>query len=205
MAIAFDATAGVNGGATWTHTCAAGASVLFVGCQHPTDLITGVTYNSVAMTQINKIVLPNHTNELYLFYLVNPTAGANTVSLTGGTASSSGGSTSYTGAKTTGVPDASNTGSLPTGSPITVAVTTVLDNCWLVAVSGNVVGGQSAGANTTIRTTQGGLSMSDSNAAQTPAGSYSLSIIKVGADHDMVIASFAPLLASTSNRMFLVF
>lgn len=199
MAIAVDATSSGSASATSVtvaHTCSGSDRILFVGLwvQINSDVVTGVTYNGVAMTQVGKVVNAG-TEALYLYMLVAPASGTNNI-----VASKTGseliqlGAASYTGAKQTGQPDASttNTGS---GTSLTTSVTTVADNSWLI-LSAKHTGAASAGTNTTLRIDQSGngqASIYDSNAAQTPAGSKSLQTT-TGASQTYahVMASFSP-------------
>ena len=160
MAIAFDATAhGVaNPGSslTYAHTCTGSNLLLFVGIEGDStnDIITGVTYNSVAMTRVDALPATTSGNRwFYLYYLVGPATGANNVVVS---ASSSifisAVSASYTGAQQSGVPDSSNKGGATTGTSLSISTTTVADNCWVVGYM-NGAAAASASGGTTIRGT----------------------------------------------------
>lgn len=77
-----------TGGTTlsWSHTCAAGATDLFVGIStrdkngSTPQIATGVTYNSVALT--SALTNANTNSEAEMWYLSTPTTGANTVAVT---------------------------------------------------------------------------------------------------------------------------
>lgn len=141
MAITFDAHSnGGDGSATtpktWTHTNGAGASYLLVSIVVAAggDCVTGVTYNSVAMTQCNKVIEGNGTS-LYVYGLVNPAAGANTVSVafSGAPVWVDGVGDSYIGTETsTSTPDTTGTFADPAdGTTFTVSTgsTTTANNC----------------------------------------------------------------------------
>lgn len=210
MPIAFDATG--NGGTssatslTWSHTCTGSNRILFVapqGLVSGTDNITSMTYAGAAMTKIAQVQIPTD-RLLTLWYLIAPATGANNVVINFTGNFMTGLSSSYTGASQTGVPDASNTGST-TGTSLTVAVTTVANNCWLVGNLGNSSSTAVAGTNTFGRLIPPGQGNGffDSNAAQTPAGSHSLqttfgSTVPLGG----VVASIAPFVISTINSGF---
>ena len=106
MAIALDVgtSGGNNGGGTshtYSHTCTGSNLILFVGVStnSSSDLITGVTYNSVAMTLVDKQA-GTSTNYSYLFYLINPATGANNVVVSASSSTTIySGAVSYTGAK----------------------------------------------------------------------------------------------------------
>ena len=115
--IAFDASsAGVQtttaNNISWSHTCTGSNLILWVAVTEETsDDITGVTYNSVALTALTKSGTVTGAGFSQLWYLINPATGANTVQVnrTGTTGRLTGCSASYTGAKQSGVPDAQNT------------------------------------------------------------------------------------------------
>lgn len=211
MAIAVNTTSSGSASATSVtvaHTCTGSNLILFVGLwvqDGGANTVTGVTYNGVAMTQVGRVT--NATTEsTYLYFLVNPSTGANNI-----VASKSAsdliqlGAVSYTGAKQTGQPDASTTNT-GTGTSLTTSVTTVADNCWLVMAT-KQTGSASAGTNTILRVDQSGneqASVYDSNAAQTPAGSKSLqTTTSASQTYAHVMASFAP--ATTNANMLNLF
>jgi hypothetical protein len=204
MAIAFDST--VDGGATTATSLTfafnnVGGNILFVGFlgDASTDDITGVTYNSVALTPINKIQGRRWT---YLYILPNPAAGSNNVVISC-TASHyiTGGALSYSGTNLTGQPDASTTNiSSVAVATLTTALTNVADNCWDMLIENGYDGGitPSAGAGTTYRVSDGAFQewgLFDSNSAKTPAGSVSLTTNYNGPSNKIahVMASFAPV------------
>lgn len=214
MAIAIDATSQAtsvtNTSLTWSHTCSGTNRILFVACGIPTaNTITGVTYNGVAMALLNKLQVASGSGRFfYLYYLANPATGANNIVVT-----SSGSdvlracAASYTGAAQTGIPDSQNTaynGAVAASASLTGSTTSVADNSWLISIGMQVGGPTTAGASTTsrIQVPEGSFGIFDSNAAKTPAGSYSLAIVNgdsVAREMGMVIASFAPFVASSDS------
>src|SRR3954468_16022523 len=105
MAVAFDAATdggdkgGANSSKTFSHSCAGSDRCLIVTAlgDQTNDLITGVTYNGVAMTLAAKRP-PTGDRWLYLFYLLNPASGSNSVVVTAsGTTYILTGAASYTG------------------------------------------------------------------------------------------------------------
>jgi hypothetical protein len=203
MAIAFNST--VDGGATTATSLTfafnnVAGNILFVGFlgDASTDDITGVTYNSVALTPINKIQGRRWT---YLYVLSNPATTTNNVVISC-TASHyiTGGALSYSGANLTGQPDANTTQT--SGSAVdtlTTSLSSVADNCWHMLVE-NGFDSQSvpgAGAGTTYRVSDGAFEewgLFDSNSAKTPPGSVSLTTTYPGVTSAIshVMASFAP-------------
>jgi len=136
MAIAFDATSqSATGSATsltWSHTCSGSDRVLVVGIltNNTTDILTGVTYNGVAMSLVDKQVMINNFWG-YSYYLIAPDTGANNIVISFSSASLIAGlAQSYTGVSQSGFPD-SHTIGVTTGSSINCTTTVVASNCWL--------------------------------------------------------------------------
>lgn len=207
MAIAFDSNTPfvVNPGSdTISHTCTGTDRYLFVGILIQSgQSCTGVTYNGVSMTQLVSLSTNNvSANEtIYLFGLANPASGTNNV-----VASFSGAGTrgfmasSFTGAKQTSSIDATNSGTGSSGTA-TVSVTTTSNNAWLVGYArgqSNV----SAGSSTTLRGATDNVNMMDSNAAKTPAGSYSLNFTTASNNNwGSIVAALAPTATAQVKTM----
>ena len=89
MAIAFDAqssngkwTTPADATVTWAHTCTGTNRALVVSyCTNQAQNVTGVTYNGVAMTQINALA-PGGNNKQSSWGLINPASGANNIVVT---------------------------------------------------------------------------------------------------------------------------
>jgi hypothetical protein len=209
MAIAYDAESVAlkapsgTGPLTFAHTCTGSDLILFCGCFATAgDVVTGITYNSVAMTLIGKVA--NGSEQAYLYYLINPTTGANNISVSwsGSTILRAHG-VSYTGAKQSGVPDANSTAT-GTGTSLASSVTTVADNCWVIAMY-RAAGDITAGSGTTLRGTSTTSNILDSNGAVTPAGSKTINAnSSISGGMAAVIASFAPYVASSARRLALL-
>lgn len=180
-AIAFDATVtAVNPASdTVSFTTSGTDRYLFVQTLiQSSQTADSCTYGGVSMTQIIGPVDTSSVSggeHIYLWGLANPASGANNV-----VCSFSGAGTrvidiiSYTGAQQTTSIEATNTGS-GSGGTATAAVTTLTDNDWLIGYIRSSGTTPSAGSNTTMRTaaSEGGRRFSDSNAVQTPPGSFS--------------------------------
>lgn len=190
MAIAIDATSssGAQVGVTsitLAHTCSASIAnrglVVAVLAQGGTST-SGVTYNSVAMTQApNSPQSFDGSNALSLWYLLNPSSGANNI-----VASFSGSTTgfvdgvSYRNFATSSVTDTSNTGD--GGVSTTVSVTTATDNDWTVIAGGTISGHTiSASTNTTSRVGNATRLFMGDRGPLTPAGSFSMTCSTDGA------------------------
>jgi len=142
MAIAFDATSNttyyVKGSYSFIHNCAGDNRILIVGDSHyrgdTNIIVTGVTYNGVALTAIRDDARGNGHSSLW--YLIAPATGENAIVVTLSDDSvfceGIGGAISYTGAKQSGQPDAHN-GENSFSTDHSVTVTTIADNCWVVS------------------------------------------------------------------------
>lgn len=171
---------------SWSHTCSGLLRFLVVGFNGDSvggaDDITGVTYNGVAMTLgVKKINATSGDRMLYLYYLIGPASGANTVTISCSSSHNlSGGSVSYTGVKQSAQPDATITNfSGSTATTLTTAIVTSANNSWAVLLEGGYDNNNppTAGAGLTIRKsdgTFGAWGLFDSNSDITPAGSYSM-------------------------------
>lgn len=200
MAIAYDSSAKgttATSSLTFSHTCSGSDLILFVACRfYQTDKITGVTYNGTAMTLANKRQ-DNAGNNcyIYLFYLVNPSTGANNVVVSASATPNiqmCAASASYTGVSQTGQPD-SNTNKSSTSATMTMTTTVVASNCWLVGATSNFRA-TSASTGTTNRQQVAGdpFTISDSNGT---VGTGSQSLVWTQSDGTIsaqTIASFSP-------------
>lgn len=177
MAIARDASSSaVNASAsslTFSHTCTGSNLLLLVGVGANSTDTSGVTYNGVAMTQIATDVTGT-AGYASLWGLLAPSTGANNIVVTQTTTTyMSACAVSYTGVVQSGLPSITGTDS---ATPLSISLTTTVDNSWLVVFGKNdaSVDGFSNGTNGTIVVTPNGniTSFADSNAAKSPAGSY---------------------------------
>lgn len=116
----------------FTHVVTAGTDLMLVVSvssfsRHP----TGVTYNSVALTQQQSAI--NGSIYASIWYLKNPATGSNTISVdfTAGTYGRAGG-ISFTGADQTTQPDASATENGTSATTNSLDITTVAANTYIV-------------------------------------------------------------------------
>jgi hypothetical protein len=141
-AIAFDATFSSSGTGvtlTYTHTVGAGLSnsILVVGVEGffgPGNTVSGITYNSVALTKIRSDNNGVNAAASDLWFLLSPAAGANSVVVTmSASVTIVAGSVSFSGVAQTGTIDA-QTGSTVTGthSSHSDTITTIADNAWIM-------------------------------------------------------------------------
>lgn len=212
MAIALDAVTSKNRVATtssitWTHTCTGTNLILFVAVQltgETTDALTAITYNGVAMTLINNTGSISGSGFGYLYYLLNPATGANTVSVTKSNSVSGieAVSASYTGVKQSGQPDSHTTNTTPTSLTTSLSTISIADNCWGIAYNINnqwsTASLTATGTNTTRGTTAWSGALGDTNGVIHPAGSVTMGWTGPSgtANWGEIIATFSPVVAN---------
>lgn len=208
MAIAFNAAA--DGGNTtiassysYSYTCGSGSNrMLLVGVEGnvSSDLITGVTYNGVAMTLVNKQLVQRW---MYLFYLLSPTSGANTVAI-----SASGtcdlilsGAADYTGVIGLDLAVQSTSGS---ANSITKSITTLVNNDWVMwygtGFDASSAPSTSTGSTRAVEGSFGSWALCDSNAVVSPAGAFSAEFGYSGTSAGglgIIVAAFSPVVPPT--------
>lgn len=204
MAIAFDAAGGSVGSAspgtaTASHTHTMGSvtnGIAFVAVYNQnTGGLSSVTFGGNAMTLIGS-KQDSGSNIVYLYVILNPSSGANTVSVT---RSSTTGfmfllSSSYSGAAQTTTADATTSGNA-TATSLTGTLTTIANNCWTIMIASAANGSQAAGSGSTRRVDSSGFQgLFDSNAAKTPAGSTSMTVTSASGAYAYFMSSFAPAL-----------
>lgn len=194
--------------ATFSHTTTGTNRILFVLVEgdFDGDFVTGVTYGGVSMTLAIKSFFQSG-RWYYVFYLVNPASGANTVSITNPTSPGNGYGAcaiSYTGASQTGQPDNSvyvqQTGNTTTFAP---TITTSANNSWVVSILNQNFGAPiTTGAGATQRGVINSATdfITDSNGAVTPAGVYTMNY-STGSSRpwSSLLVSFAPTAATMTG------
>jgi len=139
MAIAFDAsTQGSTGGSphSYSHTCTGTDRILYVHIflVGGARTISAISYNSVAMTLVDSRINAGADSTAFLYRLVNPDSGSNTVSITFSATFGVSVATSYTGAKQSGGVFVSGTG---IGNPtVTIDITPNSADNWIVMACG---------------------------------------------------------------------
>lgn len=200
--IAFDASSEGSAGAsslTFSHTTSGSNRILWCGTYvSDSATVSGVTYNSVAMTSAGTAVLDADGRRQYLWYLLAPATGANNVvvSATPGSPNIRAVCASYTGAQQSGVPDAYATKDDTTNvSSFSHNITTVANNAWIVmtGLTDQIMTGTGSA---TMREEHADQSygLFDTNGAITPAGSTAMgfSVSFSTTRHSILLASFAP-------------
>ncbi|HSY52453.1 MAG TPA: hypothetical protein VLC46_26870 [Thermoanaerobaculia bacterium] len=187
---------------TVQHTCSGSNRIVFAAVEAGGAQPTGVTYDTVSMTQINVQVQGGH--HWSLWYLLNP----NTTSNANCKASFSGSQSyidimvaSYAGVNQSmtyggGSPtDVNVVGS--GGSPYTSNFTTIKDNSWAILYGADTTSGTAPTASTGsvfLITTSDGTSLYDTNAALTPAGGWGMTLTFSSTIYT-IVASFSPAAA----------
>ena len=184
--------------------------VCVVGEIGSSDVITGVTYNGVAMTLCEKLAGGDRYS--YLFYLVAAASGANdvVVSASGSTFMAANVS-DYDGASQTGIPDAESTTTVGDVIPQVSSVTTVGDNCWVVGTNQsyllNIAPTAVSGCTRRgYETAFGTIGLFDNNAAKTPAGTVTFETKRSDSSSPtakLIMASFAPAGAAAATYNYL--
>lgn len=188
MAIAFDAVSNSTASSTtltMAHTTSGSNRLLVVACDSnesstSSTIISGVTYNGVSMNLLGSVA-DSFGYYTYFFYLVAPATGANNIVVT----RSSSGGIMATGMSYTDVNQSSPFGATVTntggGATMSATLTTLYANSWLVS-SGERHRSLTAGANTTLRTTEGvgSLSAWDTNGSQGATGSKTMTANQEG-------------------------
>lgn len=136
MAVAFDAAASTIGTSvsslTFAHTCTGSNRLLIVGVSYgdATDTVSGVTYNSVAMTSVASANQAGAQVTAHIWRLIAPDTGANNViiTFTGTVTEAVGGAMSFTGVDQTTPLGTAATNTGGAGSTtITVTVSSAAD------------------------------------------------------------------------------
>ena len=211
MAIAFDASAEVyqgsaTGSQSLSHTCTGTDLVLVVFTRtYDGDGVSGVTYNSVAMTQVGGTQVLG-SDRIKAWLLHNPSTGANnivatispdrrieiySVSLTGALQASAADATAY----------ATGTGTAASGT-----VVTVTDNAWAVAntEANGASGGTVSGTNCTVANQINDRGAIGYGGPKTPAGSFAQTMTWAGSgDWSFFQVAIAPAGAAGGGPDFL--
>lgn len=214
FAIAFDTKTGMTTGVSATvtsasHTCSGSDPILWSGVTIRNTRTITVTpvYNLGSMTQSGSTSGTSGITN-YLYYLGNPTTGVGgtVVSTQSASDNFATATISFSGASSTGIPDANGVGG-PTaiGAGYSQSVTSVADNCFAVMYGDNNSGAAlTGGANTTIgnqpEVAFTGAFLAYSTAAKTPAGTFTLAFTSASGTAATCMASFKPPGASSAIK-----
>jgi len=217
MAIAFNNAADGGNVATassfsFSYTCSSGSSRLLVVPvlgDATSDLITGVTYNSIAMQLVWKQRISGISRWQYFFYLINPAAGSHTVAITASSACDFilAGAADYTGVQQNSQPNVVlNDAKGSAGTSWTSTFTTTVDNDWAILVETGFSASNPPGAGTgaTRRAFDGAFGtwgIFDSGGVLTPPAAYSMTTTRPSSANDIghMILAFKPDTGAVSN------
>ena len=199
--IAFSTSTGasVNPGLTlnWSHTITGANTLLAVNCMSGTqdaDMISAISFNSVALTkQRYQQRQSGATWGTSLWALLNPTTGANTISVTSTVNTAifcSAGS--YTGILQSGLPE-TVAGTSSATKPITVTTSSVTTGAWMIGGAGgdNTVINCANNASTTSRNvTSNQECLFDSNSELVAGSNYTVSVTVDGVVIGQSVAVF---------------
>jgi len=204
MALAY--VTGNTGTATSTSltlsTDCTGADILLVGFTLGSGTVTSVTYNGVSMT-----LATSNTSGIsgYLYYLVAPSSGTNNVVITpSGSTTINAISACYSGAKQTGQPDATSNASDVLIDEVGQNVTTIADNCFVVAFGGVSLGSTLTRISSGTTRSMANKTILFDNGPKTPAGSVTSTYTSNIPSDVLVIciASISPSTGVTNTGFF---
>lgn len=207
MAIAFDFVSqnqtNSNTSLSTAHTCSGNDRLLLVHIltNNTSDIIVGVTYNSVAMTQVDKVQNANSFYS-YLYYLLNPSSGTANITSTFSLASLiANQGVSYTGVLQSGFPDATAKGSANSGTSLNATLTTVKANCWQFAgIRNDNAMTISPGTSRDATPFSGIINVADLGPIASP-GSSTITATATIANANYITASFAPAPAASGMQI----
>lgn len=187
MAITFGSTStnGSQGTTSWSHS--SDGNFLLVGINTTANTISGITYNTVAMTKIGTTLnFSDIGRYIEIWGLASPAAGANNIAVTGGL-NQNAAAISINGYNSSSGFNSGTTAS----NPMTVGVTTTVDSAFVVGFGtfvsygslgtgvSDIIGGVNGDANTR---------MIRSTSAKTPAGTFSMSVNLTGSNLGGMVA-----------------
>jgi hypothetical protein len=155
--------------------------------------VTGVTYNGVAMTLVDRQFFQSGTNDMQLFYLLNPATGTHNVVLTYVNVADDHGfaAVSYSVVKQSAFPDATHK---TTGNSTTVSDTITFVNtpAWVVMFTVSASSPLAASTNSTLIGTASAVNFFDSNATQTGSTFNMQATTPSAAWGDIMVSFVAP-------------
>lgn len=164
FAIAFDSGLDAQSVNNYSFTNTAGDFLVVAIRTASGETVTGITYNSAALTNNTQVTFDPGDRILYMWSKKSPSTGSNTVSITGPTFYRDLYTASYSGCDTTTNPGntGTNTGS---GTSLSVSLTTNAAGDWLAAAGRDDSGNLASGTNWTPRGAATSIQYGDSNAS----------------------------------------
>ena len=196
FAIAFDSATGYTQTASLAHTCTGSNAYLAASVlgDITSDHLTGVTYNSVAMTVSAKALFTGD-RWVYVAQQTGPTTGSSLNVVTTGLTFSAICAVSYTGCAQSAQPDSHNA-AFVSGASTTISMNTtvVAANCWMFGCS-NGGGGYGAGSGVLRGTASPPMLTGDSNAT-VGTGSTNMTFTQGNSAYSYAVISFSPASAA---------
>jgi hypothetical protein len=191
--------------------------ILFVatlGTTGGSDLVTGIVYNNVAMTEIGTFHVNANIRWMSLWYLLNPSSGSNIATVTTASSDFIGAlAVSYSGVKQV-APEANATSTVSSTTDLANNATSTSDNAWHVMYGIASNGNSSAGSNTTARCNAasflGNFTYFDTNAVIHPAGVNTLNMhmsltSTLIEEWGVIIAPFSSTSSSLPKSQLIIF
>lgn len=186
--------AGVNTLSTASITVSGSDTIGYAYAMSAEDDITGVNWNGVAMTLVDK---QTGTDNVSLYQIYGPTTGVVTANRSGTSGRIQVAGAYYVNAKQTGQPEVSAKNSNTGATSISQSMTTTTDNAWGVFVGYGNGGNWAASTNSTSRIVVGSAGgLFDSNGPISPAGAFSMAASTNNGDNEIVMAGFIPVAAA---------
>lgn len=145
-----------------------------------TDVVTGVTYGGIAMTQVSKIIggTGGSARTIYLYSLMAPLSGANNVVITNSGSELTGGLiATYADCRQTATPENFSQTLAASGASLSCSITTLTDQAYAISfVKNDIDVSIVAGAGTTVRVRETGVgsALGDKNSNITPPAATSI-------------------------------
>ncbi len=203
FAITFDATSGQsNNNSPVTHVCTGSNLLLWVMTLGDigSDNLTGITYNSVAMTFVQKIQFPAD-RWTYNYIQINPSTGSHSIATSGLTFNAIAG-ISYTGCAQSGQPTANTTHLQLSATTNSLTISVPNANSWIV---GYIYGySNNASVNVgTLRVGGSGTTSTDTNGVVSTGSNTITYTSNIGANDSVAaILSIKPPSAAINSGFF---
>ena len=185
-------------------------TVAFYNNTDGTDVITGVKYNGVSLTQLQKTSsLGNATTFSYLYMLVGAASGTYNLEIDASSSKNWVGTVGCWSGCSMGVqPNASNYVNGSTSNAPSASVTPTVDNCLGIITTTGADGG-SASTGVTLRAQGAGGQaaefVGDHNAITSPAAAITMAMTGMGTrTHNQWLMALAPALSSSPGSAFII-
>lgn len=165
-----------------------------------TNTISGVTYAGVSMTLVDAQKNGASNEFVILYYLANPTVGANNVVVSASSSYMYAFTVSYTGVHQASMLNVSAKNQAGPVTTISTTPTTTVDSCWAVSFVRNNAGNVTDSTNFIGRGADGSFSFGDSNASVGAAGSKTVTAGGPSGGMAVVTAMIAPSAASSAVK-----